>query len=138
MLRPEEATKAPSTCALICMTVWTTRSSGPISSGLEGMRIGQQEVAPQERHVHAGAEVPRRDGLGLVDHERPLEDRLDLFAGALVVQHQVEAEVVGELGVDAVAGEAGAEAVAAVALDGHGAHRDVGGHRARRTRRRCP
>ena len=36
-----------------------------------------------------------------------------------VVVHHVEAEVVRELGVDAVAGEPAAQAVAAVALDRH-------------------
>ena len=46
----------------------------------------------------------------------------------VVVVHQVEAEVVGELRVDAVAGEAAAEAVAAVALHGHRADGDLAGH----------
>src|SRR5450759_1027443 len=57
-----------------------------------------------------------------------VEDRLDLLPRALIVEHQVKAEVVGELRIDAVPGEAGAEAVAAIALDSHGAHGDVGGH----------
>src|SRR5450756_2646600 len=61
-------------------------------------------------------------------YKRQVEDRLDLLPRALIVEHQVKAEVVGELRIDAVTGEAGAEAVAAIALDSHGAHGDVGGH----------
>ena len=49
-------------------------------------------------------------------------------ARLLVVVDQVEAVVVGEVGVDAVAGEAAAQAVAAVALGGHGADRGLAGH----------
>src|SRR5665648_515133 len=95
---------------------------------LERVLVGEQEVAPKERHVGGAAEGARGDRLRLVDHERAVEDRLDLLPCALIVEHQVKAEVVGELRVDAVPGEAGAEAVAAIALDSHGAHGDVGGH----------
>src|SRR5665648_455149 len=105
----------------------------PAQHALEAEELGDllgKGDALERPHALAGgaAEGARGDRLRLVDHERAVEDRLDLLPCALIVEHQVKAEVVGELRVDAVPGEAGAEAVAAIALDSHGAHGDVGGH----------
>ena len=86
---------------------------------LELVRVGLQEVAPQQRRVADALDRARRHRLGEVDDEVAVEDGLGLLLGLHVVIHHVEAVVVGELGVDAVAGEPAAEAVAAVALDGH-------------------
>ena len=72
---------------------------------LELVRVGLQEVAPQQRRVADALDRARRHRLGEVDDEVAVEDGLGLFLSLDVVIHHVEAEVVRELGVDAVAGD---------------------------------
>ena len=86
---------------------------------LDLVRIGDDEVAPQQRSVADTLDGPRRHGLGKVDHEVLVEDGLGLFLGFDVVIHHVEAEVIRELRIDAVAGKSCTQAVAPVALHGH-------------------
>ncbi len=86
---------------------------------LELVRVGVEEVAPQQGRIGDSLDRARGHRLGQIDREVLVEDGFRLLLGPHVVIHHVEAEVVGELGVDAVAGVAAAKAVAPVALDRH-------------------
>ncbi len=88
-------------------------------AGLELVRIGLQEVAPQQRRIGDALDRTRRHRLGEVDDEVAVEDSLGLFFGLRVVIHHVETEVIRKLGVDAVAGKPATQAVSAVMLHGH-------------------
>ncbi len=92
------------------------------------MLVGREEVAPQERSVRDALDLAGGHRLGEVGDEVLVEDGLGVLFALQVVIHHVEAEVVGELGVDAVAGVPAAEAVAPVALDGHRADGVLAAH----------